>query len=72
MKVDFSSGGCEELPNWMKITDQNADVLQLVSKMLLQQVLTIDLQLILQLTGARHCSGSYKTRRNPAHQQTRP
>ncbi len=32
MKVDFSSGGCQKLPNWVKITHQNADLLQFVRK----------------------------------------
>ncbi len=32
VKVDFSSGGCQKLPNWVKVTDQNADLLQLVRK----------------------------------------
>ncbi len=32
VKVDFSSGGCQKLPNWVKITDQNADMIQLVRK----------------------------------------
>ncbi len=32
MTVDFSSGGCQKLPNWVKIIDPNADVLQLVRK----------------------------------------
>ncbi len=32
MKVDFSSGGCQKLPKWVRITDQNADLLQLVRK----------------------------------------
>ncbi len=32
MKVDFSSSGCQKLPNWEKITHQNADLLQLVRK----------------------------------------
>ncbi len=30
VKVDFSCGGCQKLPNRVKITDQNADLLQLV------------------------------------------
>ncbi len=34
MKVNFSSGGCQKLPNWVKITDQNADLLQFVRKIL--------------------------------------
>ncbi len=32
VKVDFSSGGCQKLPSWVKITDQNVDMLQLVRK----------------------------------------
>ncbi len=32
MKVNFSSGGCQKQPNWVKITDQNADMLQFVRK----------------------------------------
>ncbi len=32
MKVDFSSGGCQKLPKWVKITHQNADLLQFVRK----------------------------------------
>ncbi len=36
MKVNFSSGGCQKLPNRVKITDQNAPVCQ---KNILQQVL---------------------------------
>ncbi len=32
VKVDFSSGGFQKLPNWVKITDQNADLLQLVRR----------------------------------------
>ncbi len=32
MKVDFSSGGCQKLPNWVKVTDQYADLLQFVRK----------------------------------------
>ncbi len=35
--VDFSSGGCQKLLNWMKITHQNADMLQLVTKILYSQ-----------------------------------
>ncbi len=34
MKVNFSSGGCQKLPNWGKITHQNADLLQFVRKIL--------------------------------------
>ncbi len=30
VKIDFSSGGCHKLPNWVKITDQNSDLLQFV------------------------------------------
>ncbi len=30
--IDFSSGGCQKLPNWVKITHQNAELLQLVRK----------------------------------------
>ena len=37
VKVNFSSGGCQKLPNWVKITHQNADMPQFVS--ILQQVL---------------------------------
>ncbi len=37
VKVDFSSGGCQKLPNWVKITDQNADLLQLVRKIFYSQ-----------------------------------
>ncbi len=32
VKVDFSCGGCQKLPNWVKITHQNADMIQLVRK----------------------------------------
>ncbi len=39
MKIDFSSGDCKKLPNWVKITHQNADMLQFDRKIFLQQVL---------------------------------
>ena len=32
VKVDLSSGGCQKLPNWVKIIHLNADLLQLVRK----------------------------------------
>ncbi len=32
MKVDLSSGDCLKLPNWVKITHQNADLLQVFKK----------------------------------------
>ena len=40
VKVDISPGGCQKLPNWVKITDQNADMLQSrYQKNILQQIL---------------------------------
>ncbi len=32
VKVNFSSGGCQKLPKGVKITHQNADMLQFVRK----------------------------------------
>ncbi len=39
VKLDFSSGDCKKLSNWVKITHQNADMLQSARKIFLHQVL---------------------------------
>ncbi len=48
VKVDSSSGGCQKLPKWVKITDQNADLLQLVRKIFYSKSWRKKIQLILQ------------------------
>ncbi len=47
VKVNFSSGGYQKLPNWVKVTDQNADMIQLVGKYFTASPEEKKLQLIL-------------------------
>ncbi len=35
--VKYLAGGCQKLPSWVKITDQNADMIQLVRKIFYSQ-----------------------------------
>ncbi len=48
MKVDFSSGGCQKLPKWVRITHQNADLLQFVSKIFYSKSWRKKYQVVLQ------------------------